>query len=552
MKKTLKGRNFISLILTIVMMLSMTTNVFAGWQTYNNSGTIYLEETWLGNKQCINFYSGGQWKRNVAGQGNTLWINSIPVLNNLYDTAYWCFDKHGNIWAINRAQNILLCKAGTTTFQVNSVVTGGTGFQRDDSKVGYLVYTNNGSYFLEDLLNGNYGTYNGNSTTNISMGMTFPYVQQDGSVYYYYVNSTKYFKYFLNNSILYFKGTDSNGVNNIVARDIQDITFTNDGYVVCATANKEVIAYTVSNPSRKKIVGNNFSYFNESNNMGLGYYSMSGAYQAFSTTSNNYSNNYNNNYYDNSYGYKSYPYVNKSGSYYYYYTSSNKYYKYYLTGSTLYYKGTNSSSSSAKLATTVDEITFSPDGYIVYATTTNSVYAYPIGKTTSSYKVTVGKYFSYFYEDYADYMSTGYYNTSGSYKEFSDYYDDYDDFDDEYRYDYPYVKKSGSNYYYYTSSNRYYKYELNGSTLYYRGTNNSSSNTKLATSVDEITFSPDGYIVYSVNDSYDRVYAYPVGKTSSSYKETVGKYFSYFDEDYDDYMSSGYYDEDYDFIDFDF
>jgi len=146
-------------------------------------------------------------------------------------------------------------------------------------------------------------------------------------------------------------------------------------------------------------------------------------------------------------------------------------------------------------------------------------------------------------------MSTGYYNTSGSYKEFSDYYDDiYDDRED----DYPYVEKSGSYYYYYTSSSRYYKYYLTGSTLYYKGTNSSSSNTKLATSVDEITFYPDGYIVYSVNDSYDRVYAYPVGKTSSSYKETVGKYFGYFAEDYDDYMSSGYYDEDEDFIDFDF
>ena len=552
MKKALKrnGRNLVSFMLAIVMMLSVTTNVFAGWAAYN-SGTVYLEETWIGNKQCINFYSGGQWKRNVAGEGNTLWIDSIPVLNNLYDTGYWCFDKYGNTWVINKSQNLLLCKAGTTTFVVNTVISGCTGFQRDNGKVGYLVYTNNGSYSLDNLLNGNYGSYNGSYnggiSTNVSNGMTFPYVQQEGNVYCYYVNSTKYYKYFLNNSILFFEGTNNNSVSNVVEQDIQDITFTNNGYIICVTTNNVVIGYPVSMPSRKIIIGNNFSYFNESNNIGLGYYNISGGYQAFSNLGNNYYYDDSYNYYDD-YNYQSYPYVKKSGSNYYYYTSSSRYYKYYLTGSTLYYKGSNNSSSNVKLASSVDEITFSPDGYIVYATTTNSVYAYPIGKTTSSYKVTIGKSFDYFCKCDDDYMSTGYYNTSGNYKEFSDYY--YNDYDDDY--DYPQVTKSGSYFYYYTSSSKYYMYYLSGSTLYYKGTNNSSSNTKLATSVDEVTFSPDGYIVYSVNDSYDRVYAYPVGKTSSSYKETVGKYFSYFDEDYDDYMSSGYYDKYDEFIDFDF
>lgn len=548
MKKTLKrnGRKISALILSIVMVFSMAVNVSAAWVNYNQNSVVYLDEIWVGSKQCINYYNNGQWIRNVAGEKHTLWINGNPVLYDLYDTGYWCFDKKGNTFAIDTSRRLLVCKAGSTTFQVNSVITGCTGFQRDNGKVGYLVYTNNGTYSLDNLLNGNYSTYNGGSNTNSSIGITFPYVQQDGNVYYYYINSTKYFKYFLNNSILYFKGTDSKDVNNVVAREVQDITFTNNGYVVCATLNKEVLAYTVSMSPCKKIIGNNFSYFNENNKIGLGYYNINGSYQAFSSlNNNNYSNN---DYYDNSYDYQSYPYVKKSGSNYYYYTSSSRYYKYYLTGSTLYYKGTNNSSSDVKLASSVDEITFSSDGHIVYATTSNYVYSYPVGKTSASYKETVGKYFSYFHEDYNDYMSTGYYNTSGSYKEFSDYYEDvYDDYDD-----YPYVKKSGSYYYYYTSSSRYYKYYLTDSTLYYKGSNSSENSIKLATSVDEITFSPDGYIAYSVNDSYDRVYAYPIGKTSSSYKELVGKYFGYFDEDYGDYMSSGYYDEDDDFIDFDF
>lgn len=417
MKKTLRKnrRYLVTLILTISMMLSMATNVFAGWETYN-SGTVYLEETWVGSKQCINFYTGGQWKRNVAGEGNTLWINSIPVLNNLYSTCYWCFDKYGNTWVINTSQQLLLCKANTTSFVVNNSIVGCTGFQRDSGKVGYLVYTKNGTYSLDDLLNGRNTTYNSGSsyTTNVVSSAPYSYdeiVTKKDNVYKYNYKGEEYCYRILGNR--FYCG------NAAIEYDVEKFGFSY-GYVIYVVKSTPSVVYKlpIGKTSEAKEIGRKFESFNYDNKGWI--YSVQLDNKVVNVNSNvSYNNNYN---YDDNYNYnRTYPYVQKSGSYYYYYTSANKYYKYYLSGSTLYYKGTNSSSSNTKLATSVDEITFSPEGYIVYSVNDSydRVYAYPVGKTSSSYRETVGKYFDYFDEEYDDYMSYGYY----------DRYDDFIDFD---------------------------------------------------------------------------------------------------------------------------
>ena len=436
MKKLLaRGRKAIVVILTFMLVLSMTTSVFAGWATYNgtsyNSGNVYLEEVWLGAQQIIDFYQNGSMVRTVASEGKKLWIDNKLILENLYGTGYWCYDQWGNIYAIDTAMNLLLCRVGTTQFVVNTSVRGCTGFQRDSGLIGYLVYTNNSSYSLEDLLRNN--NYNTNFNNN------------------YYVPN----------------------------------------------------APTID--------------------------SWNGITPPTITTS--------------------YPYVYSDGSSFYHYENSGRYQKYYWDGSTLYYRGINNSNSSVAIATKVTAVTFDYDNYqyyIAYKDSSGRVYRYPIGKTSKSYRQQIGKNASSFVE--SNYVSTGYYNTSGQYKDF--YVINNNNSDDD---EYPRVKKSGNYWYFYVNEDKYYTYYLYLKTLYYAGKNSSSGRTKLATGVEEITFSDydDGYIIYA--DDEDEVYYYPVGKTGSSNRGELGDEFDEFDEhDYKNYMSNGYIDDDDDFIDFDF
>lgn len=560
MKNALRrnGRNLVSLVLAIIMMLSMTTNVFAGWAAYNNSGTVYLEETWIGSKQCINFYSGGQWKRNVAGESHTLWINSVPVLNNLYETGYWCFDKYGNTWVINTSQGLLLCKADTTTFVINTVVSGCTGFQRDSGKVGYLVYTNNGTYSLEDLLNGKYNTVNStasnvnNNNNNTSSTELYPYVEQLGYCYYYHVSSTKSYTYYLNDSDLFYLGTNDKDSNVYMAKGVQSITFTNKGHIVFANSNASVDAYPVgkTKASCKIDVGDNFSYFDAVNDISQGYYTISGAYQPFSISSWGNSNiNINNNKWEEEED-DEYPYVEKDGKYYYIHTSSTNYYKYYYYNSKLYYYGTRYSSANTLISSSVKNVTFDiHEGYVVYAlsNTNGDVYALPFGKTSTTYRVKIGTKYSSFDNYYGKYCSKGYTSKTGYYREFADYYDD------GYKEVYPYVEYDYDDDYYYihTSSSRYYVYYLNSSgNLYYKGTNSTSSSTKIASDIEEIIFSEEGYIVYVDEDN--EVNSLPLGKTSLSYEEYQGNRFSDFDDDDSDYLCDGYINNRGNYIEFDF
>ena len=551
MKNALRrnGRNLVSLVFAIIMMLSMTTNVFAGWAAYNNSGTVYLEETWIGSKQCINFYSGGQWKRNVAGESHTLWINSVPVLNNLYETGYWCFDKYGNTWVINTSQGLLLCKADTTTFVINTVVSGCTGFQRDSGKVGYLVYTNNGTYSLEDLLNGKYNTVN--SATSSTVSSIYPYVESDGKNYWYYINATEYHKYYLNNSNLYYNGYNDYGCSFLADKPVKDVTFTTNGYIVYAKSSGYVHAYSLGDPSkRRKInVGSNFSYFNRNDkNISQGYYDTSGVYHPFSISSWGNSNiNINNNKWEED---DEYPYVEKDGKYYYIHTSSTNYYKYYYYNSKLYYYGTRYSSANTLILSSVKNVTFDiHEGYVVYAlsNTNGDVYALPFGKTSTTYRVKIGTKYSSFDNYYGKYCSKGYTSKTGYYREFADYYDD------GYKEVYPYVEYDYDDDYYYihTSSSRYYVYYLNSSgNLYYKGTNSISSSTKIALDIEEIIFSEEGYIVYVDEDN--EVNSLPLGKTSLSYEEYQGNRFSDFDDDDSDYLCDGYINNRGNYIEFDF
>ena len=413
-----KARNLAAFLLIVIMTLSMTTNVFAGWATYNgstyNSGNVYLEEKWIGDRQIIHYYANGSLTRTVSSRGNQLWIDSWPVLNNLYDTCYWCYDKWGNIYVIDAAQNLLLCRSNSTTFVVNTSILGCTGFQRDGGKFGYLVYTNNGSYSLEELLRGNnfnnnFNNTNVNNSVNNSYVQTYyPYVEQSGTMLYYYESSNKYYIYTFDGSTLYYRG--SNGINNYttLATSVKDVVFQsewNTAYIVYADSKNDVYRYPLGKTSKsyKQQVGERFSDFVEYDYISDGYYNKNGVYKNFDVIDKK----------------DVYPRVENDGKYYYYYTSSSKYYKYYMSGGTLYYKGTQNVSSNAILARDVEEIIFSDEGYIVYANTSDKVYAFEIGKTSTSYKEYIGNEFDDFEDNDDDYMSDGY----------VDDYDDWIDFD---------------------------------------------------------------------------------------------------------------------------
>ena len=582
-----------SVILTVAIVFS-SVSTFAAWTTNNGgsynggayqsqqqgvpyvpSGT-YLNEIWLGSKQCINYYSNGQWVRNVAGEGHTLYVNGQIVMNDLFDTMYWCFDVNGNVFAIDTGKRLKLIKAGSLEVQTEDSLYSCTGFQRiieDQSlqnlrnqstyheqgevhiKFGYLVYMDvyPNSVSLNDLLNGygytnnnyNYNNYNYNNSYYGDSVLT-----QNGNEYSVTYNGNTY-RYELVGSSFYYNGQ-------IIDRNTQEIAFS-QGYVLFVVKNGSTLAQVYRMPvgsTAKQLMGTGFQYFIYDNNGFVTYVKIGNnevPVNSSSTYTYNDSYNYRNYDYDDYYGYYDGYYdgyyseskVTKSGSLYMYYQTSSKYHKYQLSGSTLYYKGTNSTSKSVSLATSVDEITFT-DGYVVYATTSGTVYAIKIGQTSSNSKVQIGTKFSYFDEE-DDYWSYGYYNTSRNLIEFDEKLDldtrnsryGYDDYDF-------YVEKTGSTYYYYTgsNSNKYHKYQLSGSTLYYKGTNSTSKSVSLATSVDEITFTED-YVVYALSSG--KVYKVEIGETTG--KEYIGDKFDYFDEE-DDYISNGYYNTNGKYVDF--
>ncbi len=530
-KNTVTKRRMLSVILAVAMAFGLSINAFADWVPYNpgtngtyaNTTGAYLQETWIGGKQCINYYNAqGQWQRNIAGEGHTLWLNSQPIMYNLYNTGYWCFDQFGNAWIIDTAKQLYLLKAGSTELLKNTSVWSCTGFQRDAGKIGYLLYSDNGTFELNALLNGTSGNnYNNNNNNNYNYGSS-DYLTQSGNVYYYHTSSQTY-SYELKNKYAYCNGRQ-------VASNVTEIGFAKGSFVYVNTS-KQVYRTSIGSTSKGSLVGSNFKYFIYDNDSWIT--SMYNGSRNISITSSSSRYDYDNDYDDDD----EYPYVEKKSGYYYYYRSSGRYYKYSMSGSTLYYRGTTSSSSTSRtIASSVDEITFT-DGYIVYATTSGYVYAMPIGETDTSERIQIGTKFEYFDEE-DDYWSNGYYTTADRYVDFEDELDYDDDDDDYYDDDYPYAKKSGSYYYYYRSSGRYYKYLMSGSTLYYKGTNNSSSTSRtIASSVDEITFT-DGYIVYATTSGY--VYAMPIGETDTSERIQIGTRFEYFDEE-DDYWSNGYY-----------
>lgn len=539
MKKiaTKSGRKIFSLILAFMLMLGVSSNVFAGWEAYNNgipSSGVYLQETWIGEKQSINFWENGQWIRNVAGESHTLWINSQPILYDLYDTRHWCYDQYGNCFAINTNQRLLFCGRGSTTFSINNDITGCTGFQRDGNKIGYWVNTYNGSYSLSDLLNGGNSTIN-NNTSYDDLVREYPYVKNQDNMFYYYASSSQYYTYCLYDSNLVYKGSNTNNNNVLISDDVEDVNFTN-GYIVYALNSGDVYKMRIGSTYKSSVqyVGRNYYYFREVYPCWSYCYYNTNCNEITYETEDDDNYNYDDNTYD-------FPYVKKSGDCnYYYYTSNSKYYQYYLRDSVLYYEGTNNSKSHTKISNSVNKIVFSKDGYIVYSDHNGNVYSYPLGNTSYSYRKEIGTRFSYF--DQYNYMSGGYYNTSGRYVDFNSYNNN-----DDYNSNYPYVKKSGNNYYYYSSNSTHYRYYLSGSSLYYYGMNNISDNRRITTSVSDITFSKDGYVVYSTYSG--EVYAYPLGEVSSSYRKKIGTECSYF-EKYN-YMSEGYYNKYDEYITFD-
>lgn len=541
-----------SALLTVAMVFSLSVNTFAAWssngggsaQTQNVSAGTYLDEIWLDSKQCINYYSNWQWVRNIAGQDHTLYLNGQVVMNNLYNTTYWCYDIYGNAFIIDTNQRLNLIKAGTTTVLTEDSVYGCTGFQRDNNKFGYLLYTNYGTYSLNDLLSGNTTNYNNTNYNNNTYNYSNATLTQNGNEYVYTYNGSTY-RYELVMNTFYYNGQ-------VINSNTQEIAFA-EGYVLFVVKNNNTLAQVyrmLIGSTNKQLIGTGFKYFIYGNNSWVTYVQIGDKQVPVNTSS--YSNDYNYNYNYDDYYYDDYytSKVKKSGSTYTYYVSSSKYHKYSMSGSTLYYKGSNSSSKSVSIATSVDEITFT-DGYIVYSQTNGDVYALPIGNTSNNSKIKIGTKFSYFDEE-DDYWSYGYYNTSrklisfdekldiDTYSNRNNRYYDYDDYDF-------YVEKSGSTYSYYpSSSSRYYKYQLSGSTLYYKGTNSSSKSVSIATSVDEIVFTED-YIVYALTTG--KVYKIEIGETSSSYKEYIGDRFDYFDEE-DDYVAYGYYNTSGKYIDF--
>ena len=564
MKNTNTKRRIWSVILTVALVFSLSVNTYAAWTSnggYNGGGVsqgiqvpegTYLNEIWLGGKQCINLYQNNQWVRNVAGEGHTLYVNGKVVMNDLFDTMYWCFDVYGNVFAIDTSKRLKLIKANSYDVQTEDSLYNCTGFQRivetaeqeykysqiyrEQGNIhihfGYLVYKDD--YYepyksLNDLLYGTnyYNTnYNGNNTYYGNTTLT-----QNGNEYQYTYNGNTY-RYELVMSTFYYNGQ-------VIDKNTQEIAFA-EGCVLFVVKNYNSLAQVYRmqvGSTSKQLLGTGFKYFIYNNN-GFVSYVQIGDRQVPVNTSSTYYNDSNYNYdYDYDYNYESK--VKKSGSTYTYYVSSSKYHKYSMSGSTLYYKGSNSSSKNVSIATSVDEITFT-NGYIVYALSSGTVYAMPIGNTNSNSKIQIGSKFDYFDEE-DDYWSYGYRNTSGkliSFDEKIDIEDYYNDYNYGYDSDF-YIKKSGTTYYYYDSaysSSKYYKYQLSGSTLYYKGTNSSSKSISIASSVDEIIFTED-YIVYALSSG--KVYKVEIGETSSSSKEYIGDKFDYFDEE-DDYVAYGY------------
>ena len=415
-----KYRRIISTILTILLVFGMSLNVCAEWVEYNSTynagntqtGNVVLNETWYGNKQCINFWKNGEWVRNIAGEGHTLLINNQPILYDLYWTTYWCFDKYGNCFAINKDQRLLFCKSGSMGFLVESTIYGCTGFQRDEKRIGYLLYTNNGIYELEQLVNnGKFpkdspknNSQNSNNNSNKDNTKKYPYVEEDDGYYYYYTSANKYDKYYLNRNNLYYKGTNSKDVSILISSSVDDIIFWDEGCIMYALTSGKVYGIKLGKTaeSKKVLIGSNFKDFDGNGYFSDGYYNSKDKYTTFSSQ------------YDKK---KSqYPYIEEDDGYYYYYTSANNYYKYYLNKKNLYYKGPNKSSTNVLISSSVDEITFWEEGYIAYALTSGKVYKAEIGKTGSSYKKLVGNNFGYFDEE--NYFSDGYYDEDEEFQDF--------------------------------------------------------------------------------------------------------------------------------------
>lgn len=414
-----KYRRIFTIALTILLMLGISISVSAEWVEYNSTynasndqtGNVSLDETWYGNKQCINFWRNGEWVRNIAGENHTLLINNQPVLYDLYGTTYWCFDQYGNCFAINKDQRLLFCKSGSMGFLVESTIYGCTGFQRDQRGIGYLLYTNNGNYELMQLVNN--GKFPKDSPKNNSQNSNnnkkdntkkYPYVEEDDGYYYYYTSANKYYKYYLTRNSLYYKGTNSKDVSTLISSAVDEISFWDDGCIMYALTSGKVYGIELgkSTESKKVLIGSNFKSFDNDGYFSDGYYNSKDKYTKFSSQ------------YDKE---KSqYPYIEESDGYYYYYTSANNYYKYYFNNKNLYYKGTNKSRTSVLISSSVNEITFWDEGYIVYALTSGKVYKIENGKTGSSYKKLIGNDFDYFDED--DYFSYGYYDEDGDFQEF--------------------------------------------------------------------------------------------------------------------------------------
>lgn len=528
MKKitTNNGRRLCSIILTLLIVFGTVTNSIAAWEEMKQSKNVYLNEIWVGQKQCINFYENGEWLRNIAGEGHILWINGNIILYNLYATGYWCYDQYGNCFAINTDSKVMLCKRGSTTFLVDNSITGCTGFIRDGNKIGLMLETNHGNYKLSDLLNGTIGNTHYGTTTTVPSSAPYSYddiVTQKDSYYYYNYKGREY-EYYKFGSSMYCDGK-------IISQDIEKYGFSY-GYFIYVVNTKPSVVYRlpIGKTSEAKEIGRKFESFIYDSSGWIVSVQLEGKTVIVNSNYSNSSNNSSNNNYNYNYGYD-YPYVQVLGDYYYYYIGKSKYFQLYFNGTILYYQGTNDIRSDILISSSVDEITFDNNGYIVYSLLSGDVYKLELGKTASSDRKMIGRKFSYF--DGQNHISQGYYDTSGKYKDFDQ---------SRYVYDvYPYVENSGDYYYYYKNKNKTYEYYLDRYTLYY-------DDEILATSVKEVTFSDKGYIIYATTSGY--VYSYPVGKTSSSYRKYIGKYFDYFDDD--DYMSDGYYDKYDNHVDFDF
>lgn len=54
----------------MLIVFGTVTNSIAAWEEMKQSKNVYLDEIWVGQKQCINFYENGEWLRNIAGEGH--------------------------------------------------------------------------------------------------------------------------------------------------------------------------------------------------------------------------------------------------------------------------------------------------------------------------------------------------------------------------------------------------------------------------------------------------------------------------------------------------